>query len=62
MSNFDTIPVSIKQQLMSTLCEQLEDAIFVLDDNLRYLSVNPSSWLVGHLVFMLLSFYQKKSK
>jgi len=42
MSNFDTIPVSIKQQLMSTLCEQLEDAIFVLDDDLRYLAVNAS--------------------
>ncbi|MBA6243140.1 MULTISPECIES: putative bifunctional diguanylate cyclase/phosphodiesterase [Psychrobacter] len=49
MSNFDTIPVSIKQQLMSTLCEQLEDAIFILDENLRYLSVNASyELLIGY--------------
>ena len=42
MSNFDPIPVSIKQRLMAQLCEQIEDAIFVLDSNLRYLSVNAS--------------------
>lgn len=42
MSNFDPIPVSIKQQLMTELCANLEDAIFILDANLRYLSVNAS--------------------
>ncbi len=42
MSNFDPIPISIKQRLMAQLCEQIEDAIFVLDSNLRYLSVNAS--------------------
>ncbi|MDN3454469.1 MULTISPECIES: GGDEF domain-containing phosphodiesterase [unclassified Psychrobacter] len=42
MSNFDIIPVSIKQQLMCTLCEEFEDAIFILDSNLRYLAVNAS--------------------
>ncbi|SNT69750.1 putative bifunctional diguanylate cyclase/phosphodiesterase [Psychrobacter sp. LV10R520-6] len=40
MSNFDPIPASIKQQLLTQLCERFEDAIFILDTNLRYLSVN----------------------
>ncbi|WP_240366397.1 hypothetical protein [Psychrobacter sp. KH172YL61] len=71
MSNFDPIPVSIKQRLMAQLCEQIEDAIFVLDSNLRYLSVNASYelmigykesfWSVVHSVFTRLNFCQKKS-
>lgn len=40
MSNFVPIPASIKQQLLTQLCERFEDAIFILDANLRYLSVN----------------------
>ena len=42
MSNFEPLSVSTKQQLMNELCERLEDAIFILDSNLRYLSVNAS--------------------
>ena len=42
MSNFEPLSVSTKQQLMTELCERLEDAIFILDSNLRYLSVNAS--------------------
>ena len=49
MSNFDPIPVSIKQQLMTELCEQIDDAIFILDGNLRYLTVNASyELLIGY--------------
>lgn len=49
MSDFDTIPASIKQRLMTELCERIEDAIFILDENLRYLSVNPSyELLIGY--------------
>ncbi len=40
MSNFTPISDLIKQQLLSQLFEQLDDAIFILDANLRYLSVN----------------------
>lgn len=40
MSSFDSISASTKQQLLTQLCEQLEDAVFILDANLRYLSVN----------------------
>ncbi|MBF2719856.1 EAL domain-containing protein [Psychrobacter sp. NG254] len=42
MSNFEPLSVLTKQQLMTELCERLEDAIFILDSNLRYLSVNAS--------------------
>ncbi|WP_350557722.1 EAL domain-containing protein [Psychrobacter sp. CAL346-MNA-CIBAN-0220] len=40
MSNFTPISSSIKQQLLTELCERLEDAIFILDTQLRYMSVN----------------------
>ena len=46
MSNFEAISVSIKQQLMTELCARLEDAIFILDGSLRYLSVNASYELI----------------
>ncbi|MBP2280857.1 hypothetical protein RCH20_001885 [Psychrobacter sp. PL15] len=40
MNNFEPISTLIKQQLLTQLCERLEDSIFILDANLRYLSVN----------------------
>ena len=40
MTDFTPMPISDKQQLLVKLCEQFEDAIFILDDKLRYLSVN----------------------
>ena len=40
MSAFTPMPLADKQQLLVKLCEQFEDAIFILDANLRYLSVN----------------------
>ena len=40
MSAFTPMPISDKQQLLVKLCEQFEDAIFILDEKLRYLSVN----------------------
>jgi len=40
MTTFTTLPLSDKQQLLTQLCEQYEDAIFILDANFRYLSVN----------------------
>ncbi|MGE6481880.1 putative bifunctional diguanylate cyclase/phosphodiesterase [Psychrobacter namhaensis] len=42
MTTFAPIPVADKQQLLAKLCEQLDDAIFILDANLRYLWVNAS--------------------
>lgn len=40
MTIFTPISVSIKQQLLTQLYEQFEDTMFLLDANLRYLSVN----------------------
>ncbi|AMN49500.1 bifunctional diguanylate cyclase/phosphodiesterase [Psychrobacter sp. P2G3] len=40
MTTFVPISPSIKQQLLLELCECLEDAVFILDANLRYMSVN----------------------
>ncbi|MGP9637095.1 EAL domain-containing protein [Psychrobacter sp. AOP3-A1-26] len=40
MTAFTPMPLADKQQLLVKLCEQFEDAIFILDKNLRYLSVN----------------------
>ena len=40
MSLFKPITLPIKQQLFTQLCEQFDDAIFILDANLRYLAVN----------------------
>ena len=40
MSDFIPISDPIKQQLLTQLCERFDDAIFILDANMRYLSVN----------------------
>ncbi len=40
MSIFTPVSLSIKQQLLSELCKRLDDAIFILDAELRYMSVN----------------------
>ena len=49
MSDFTPLSVTTKQQLMTELCEQLEDAIFILDAKLRYISVNPGyELLIGY--------------
>lgn len=40
MNDFSPISDVDKQQLMSQLCEQLDDAIFILDAEMRYMSVN----------------------
>ena len=42
MPTFKPIPIADKQQLLTKLCEQFDDAIFILDDKFRYLSVNAS--------------------
>ena len=42
MPNFTPISVANKQQVLAKLCEQLDAAVFILDANLRYLSVNDS--------------------
>ena len=49
MSTFTPITQCIKQQLLTQLCEHLEDAIFILDANLRYMSVNATyEMMVGY--------------
>ena len=40
MTNFAPISITNKQQVLAELCEQFDDAIFILDEHLRYLSVN----------------------
>ncbi len=40
MTAFTPMPLADKQQILVKLCEQYEDAIFILDANLYYLSVN----------------------
>lgn len=40
MTTFVPISTPIKQQILFELCERLEDAIFILDARLRYMSVN----------------------
>ena len=40
MTTFTTLPLSDKQQLLTQLYDQSEDAIFILDADFRYLSVN----------------------
>ncbi len=40
MDHFVPISFSVKQQLLTQLCEGLDDAIFILDANLCYLFVN----------------------
>ena len=46
MTTFAPIPIADKQLLLTKLCEQCDDAIFILDENLRYLSVNASYELI----------------
>lgn len=49
MPTFKPISNTDKQQLLAKLCEQLDDAIFILDANLRYLSVNASyEMIIGY--------------
>lgn len=40
MNTFSPITEPIRQQLLTQLCDSLDDAIFILDSNLCYLSVN----------------------
>ena len=40
MTTFNPITEEIKQQLLTQLCDCLEDAIFILDAELRYMSAN----------------------
>ncbi|MEN6670190.1 GGDEF domain-containing protein [Psychrobacter sp. B38] len=49
MPNFKPISNPAKQQLLAKLCEQLDDAIFILDANFRYLAVNASyEMIIGY--------------
>ena len=49
MPTFKPIPIADKQQLLTKLCEQFDDAIFILDDKFRYLSVNASyEMIIGY--------------
>lgn len=55
MTTFTTLPLSDKQQLLTQLCEQSEDAIFVLDAEFRYLSVNATyEIMLGYSEYFLL--------
>lgn len=72
MPNFTPISVANKQQVLAKLCEQLDAAVFILDANLRYLSVNDSyETMIGYreasilgrpLVYMPQRFYQQKKE
>lgn len=55
MSIISPLSNSIKQQLLAQLCEQFDDGIFILDANLRYISVNPAyELMIGYnLAFLL---------
>ena len=46
MTTFAPISIIDKQQVMAELCEQFDDAIFILNADLRYLSVNASYELI----------------
>ncbi|MBO6225084.1 MAG: PAS domain S-box protein, partial [Psychrobacter sp.] len=49
MTDFTPISIADKQQLFAKLCEQLDDAVFILDENLRYLAVNASyEMIIGY--------------
>lgn len=49
MPNCTPISNADKQQLLAKLCEQLDDAIFILDADLRYLAVNASyEMIIGY--------------
>ncbi|HSP85873.1 MAG TPA: sensor domain-containing diguanylate cyclase, partial [Psychrobacter sp.] len=55
MSAFTPIPLADKQQLLVKLCDQFEDAIFILDANLHYLSVNATyERMIGYTEAFLL--------
>lgn len=55
MTAFTPMPQADKHQLLVKLCEQFEDAIFILDDKLRYLSVNASyELMIGYTEKFLL--------
>ena len=40
MNTFVPLSETVRQQLLTALCDRLEDAIFILDANLRYMWVN----------------------
>lgn len=49
MPTFTPISTTDKQQLLAKLCGQLDDAIFILDANMRYLAVNASyEMIIGY--------------
>lgn len=49
MNPFAPISAEIKQQILAQLCEQLSDAIYILDANLRYMAVNSAyERLIGY--------------
>ena len=55
MTVFSTITERIKQQLLTQLCERLEDGVFILDAELRYISVNAAyEVMVGYQEAFLL--------
>ena len=55
MSDFKPMQLADKQQLLANLCEQYEDAIFILDKDLRYLSVNATyEMMIGYTEAFLL--------
>ena len=55
MTAFTPMPLADKQQLLVKLCEQYEDAIFILDANLYYLSVNATyEQMIGYTEDFLL--------
>lgn len=55
MAVFTPLTSSTKSQLLTNLCDQFEDAIFILDAHLRYLSVNATyEMMIGYSEFFLL--------
>lgn len=54
-TNFVPMSDTIKQQLFTQLCQRFDDAILILDDQLRYVFVNPAhELLVGYKLEFLL--------
>ena len=55
MAVFTPLTSSTKSQLLTKLCDQFEDAIFILDAHLRYLSVNATyEMMIGYKETFLL--------
>ena len=55
MTAFTPMPLADRQQLLIKLCEEFEDAIFILDANLHYLSVNATyERMIGYTEAFLL--------